>query len=183
MDFITRLYKTSWVLDVCWVWSSQQWVHMFSSLCYCFQQVPSVDLGKCTQHKLYTDLNRPRLSGQWWEVDIPTWLICGCKGLVLNVPKVKGGMTIGPIVFTLKWPRPLLYRFPRDCWRPSAPQVSTLTSGRPLITAGSQGALTGRPFNSIPTRQKWMRECSEHGKLSHAAPMMLPQENLSGQWG
>lgn len=86
---------------------------------------------------------------------------------MLNVPQVKGGMTIGSIVLPLKWPRPLLYHFPRDCWRPSAPQVSALTSKQPLILQAHRELLHGCLLILCQVdKSEW--EVSEHGKLSHA---------------
>lgn len=43
----------------------------------------------------------------------------------------------------LKWPRLLLYQFPTECWRPSALQVSTLTSKQPLILQAHRELLHG----------------------------------------
>lgn len=77
-------------------------------------------------------------------------------------------MISGAIVLPLKWPRLLLYRFPRDCWRPSALQVSILTSRQPLILQAHRESFTWLPLNSMPAEQEWMKGVSCHEKLSHA---------------
>lgn len=124
-----------------------------------------------THRELNTNLNKHinlASKASVWKKALSTWFICGLKWLLLNVPQVKGEKTICSIVLPLKWPRPPLYRFPRDCWRPSALQVSTLTSKQPFVLQTHRELFTWLPLNSMPTRQKRTRTVSEHGKLLHA---------------
>lgn len=77
-------------------------------------------------------------------------------------------MTTEAIVLHQKWPSLPLRRFPRECWRPSALQASTLTHRRPPPPPpDSRGAFTCLPLNSMPTRQEWMKRVWEHGKLDN----------------
>lgn len=69
----------------------------------------------------------------------------------------------------------LLYHFPRDIWRPSALQVSTLTSKQPSILRPHGEVLHLLPFNF---NANWTKNDSEqfpeHGKFSQSATTPLP---------
>ena len=123
-----------------------------------------------TQAEFYINLNKPMnltpLGDTVWKETLSTWLICGSLWLLLNVPEVKGEMTIGSIVLPLKWPRLLLYHFPRDCWRPSALQVSNADPRTTSLILQAHRELLHDCLLILCQRDK--SEWEEHGKFSHA---------------
>lgn len=114
-----------------------------------------------TDKELYVNLNRPTgfcsgASGGGWRL-LSEWLICGALCLLLNVPQVKGEMTIGSIVSPTKWPELLLCYFSQRWLAPFSSAGFHTDLPRTPHPPASQWAFTSAPLNSMPTSQKWMK--------------------------